>query len=56
MLIKATDNRAHIDHADRFRLKKLTNDLGSIKGVLRCKLTMAAKKSGHMHYIGPRND
>lgn len=36
-------------------LKKLTNDLGSIKGVLRCKLTMAAKSTGHLHYIGTRN-
>lgn len=35
-------------------LKKLTNDLGSIKGVLRCKLTMAARSTGHLHYIGAR--
>ena len=62
----ATTIHMHLDHDECLEiiavegelgeLKKLTNDLGSIKGVLRCKLTMAAKKSGHMHYIGPRND
>ncbi len=36
-------------------LKKITNDIGSLKGVLRCKLTMASKSSGHLHYIGTRN-
>ena len=62
----ATTIHMHLDHdkcleiiaveGELGELKKLTNDLGSIKGVLRCKLTMAAKKTGHMHYIGPRND
>lgn len=37
-------------------LKKLSNELGSIKGVLRSKLTMAAKSSGHVHYVGLRKD
>ena len=37
-------------------LKRLTNEIGSIKGVLRCKLTMAAKSTGHVHYVGVRKD
>ena len=37
-------------------LKALANDLGAIKGVLRCKLTMASKSTGHMHYIGVTKD
>jgi len=37
-------------------LKKLSNDLGSIKGVLRSRLTMAAKATGHMHHVGVRKD
>ncbi len=37
-------------------LKKLSNELGSIKGVLRTKLVMAAKATGHVHYVGVRND
>lgn len=62
----ATTIHMHLDHdrcleiiaveGELGQLKQLTNDLGSIKGVLRCKLTMAAKSSGHMHYIGPRNE
>ena len=38
------------------KLKQITNDLGSLKGVLRCKLTMASKATAHLHYIGVRND
>ena len=37
-------------------LKKLSNELGSIKGVLRSKLVMAAKATGHVHYVGVRGD
>ena len=37
-------------------LKKLSNELGAIKGVLRTKLVMAAKSTGHVHYVGVRND
>ena len=37
-------------------LKKLSNDIGALKGVFRCKLTMASKASGHLHYVGVRND
>lgn len=36
-------------------LKTLANDISAIKGVLRCKLTMASRATGHMHHIGPRN-
>jgi len=36
-------------------LKALTNDLSSIKGVHRCRLTMAARASGNMHHVGMRN-
>ncbi|MDR0309839.1 MAG: nickel-responsive transcriptional regulator NikR [Candidatus Methanoplasma sp.] len=35
-------------------LKSLANEISSIKGVLRCKLTMASQTSGHMHHIGAR--
>ncbi|MCI2074634.1 MAG: nickel-responsive transcriptional regulator NikR [Candidatus Methanomethylophilus sp.] len=37
-------------------LKRLSDDIGSIKGVQRCKLTMASKTTGHMHYVGLRKD
>ncbi|AGI48107.1 putative transcriptional regulators containing the CopG/Arc/MetJ DNA-binding domain and a metal-binding domain [Thermoplasmatales archaeon BRNA1] len=56
----------HLDHdrcmeivaveGELAELKKINNDLGSLKGVLRCKLTMASKSNGHLHYIGVRND
>lgn len=36
-------------------LKTLANDISAIKGVLRCKLTMASRATGHIHHIGPRN-
>ncbi len=36
-------------------LKTLANDISSVKGVLRCKLTMASQSSGHMHHIGARS-
>jgi len=36
-------------------LKLLTNEIASIKGVLRCKLTMASQSTGHMHHIGVRH-
>ena len=62
----ATTIHMHLDH-DRCMeivaiegelgdLKKLSNEIGSIKGVLRCKLTMASKASGHVHYVGVRKD
>lgn len=35
-------------------LKRLSNEMGSIKGVHRCKLTMASKATGHIHYSGVR--
>ena len=38
------------------KLKQITNDLGSLKGVLRCKLTMASKATAHLQYIGVRNE
>ncbi|MCQ2071450.1 MAG: nickel-responsive transcriptional regulator NikR [archaeon] len=37
-------------------LKTLANDMGSLKGVLRCKLTMASKSSAHIHHVGVRKD
>ena len=62
----ATTIHMHLDHdrcleiiavqGELGQLKQLTSDLGAIKGVLRCKLTMAAKSTGHMHYIGVRAD
>jgi len=36
-------------------LKQLANDFGTLKGVLRCKLTMASQATGHVHYVGVRN-
>ena len=36
------------------QLKALANEISSIKGVLRCKLTMASQTTGHMHHIGVR--
>lgn len=35
-------------------LKNLANEIAALKGVLRCKLTMASQTTGHMHHIGPR--
>ena len=62
----ATTIHMHLDHdkcleiiavqGELGQLKQLTSDLGAIKGVLRCKLTMAAKSTGHLHYIGVRGD
>lgn len=62
----ATTIHMHLDHdrcleiiaveGELGTLKQLTNDLGALKGVLRCKLTMAGKATGHLHYIGVRND
>lgn len=36
-------------------LKTLTNEIAAIKGVLRCKLTMASQASGHLHHVGARS-
>lgn len=36
-------------------LKKLTDEITSIKGVLRGRLTMASPTSGNMHHIGHRH-
>ena len=36
-------------------LQDFSNELMSIKGVLRSKLTMASPASTHMHHIGPRH-
>jgi len=36
------------------QLKMLANEISSIKGVLRCKLTMASQSTGHMHHLGVR--
>ncbi len=36
-------------------LHDFANELMSIKGVLRAKLTMASPTSTHMHHIGPRH-
>ena len=37
-------------------LKNLSNELMSIKGVLRGKLTMTSPASGNMHHAGLRGD
>ncbi len=60
-----TSIHVHLDHdrcmeviiveGELGELKSLTSDIGSIKGVLRCKLTMASRATGHMHHIGTRN-
>lgn len=62
----STNVHIHLDHdrcmeviileGELWMLKKLANDLGTIKGVLRCKLTMASKSTGHVHYVGVRKD
>jgi CopG family nickel-responsive transcriptional regulator len=36
-------------------LKGLADEIASLKGVLRCKLTMASRSTGHMHHIGARS-
>ncbi len=36
-------------------LQDFANELMSIRGVLRAKLTMASPSSSHMHHIGPRH-
>jgi len=60
-----TSVHVHLDHercmevliveGELGQLKVLANEISSIKGVLRCKLTMAAHSTGHMHHIGVRN-
>jgi CopG family nickel-responsive transcriptional regulator len=60
-----TSIHVHLDHdkcmeviiveGELGELKTIANDISAIKGVLRCKLTMAAHASGHVHHIGPRN-
>ncbi|MCQ2085675.1 MAG: nickel-responsive transcriptional regulator NikR [archaeon] len=62
----ATTIHMHLDHGrcmeiiavegELGALKQLSNDISSIKGVLRCKLTMASKTTAHIHYVGLRND
>lgn len=59
-----TSTHIHLDHdkcmevliveGELGQLKTLANDISAIKGVLRCKLTMASQTSGHVHHIGPR--
>jgi CopG family transcriptional regulator, nickel-responsive regulator len=61
----STSIHVHLDHdkcmevimveGELGQLKALSNDIGTIKGVLRCRLTMASKATGHIHYIGNRN-
>lgn len=36
-------------------LKTLANDISTIKGVHRCRLTMASPTTGHIHHLGNRN-
>jgi len=60
-----TSIHVHLDHdrcmeviiveGELGHLKELANDISSIKGVLRCKLTMASRATGHMHHIGARS-
>lgn len=60
-----TSMHVHLDHdrcmevimveGELGELKTLANDISAIKGVLRCKLTMASRATGHVHHIGPRN-
>jgi CopG family transcriptional regulator, nickel-responsive regulator len=60
-----TSIHVHLDHdrcmeviiveGELGHLKELTNEIAAIKGVLRCKLTMASRATAHMHYIGTRN-
>ena len=62
----STTIHMHLDHdlcmeivaieGELGELKKLSNELGSIKGVLRSKLVMAAKATGHVHYVGVRGE
>lgn len=59
-----TSIHVHLDHdrcmeiiivdGELGALKGLANEISSIKGVLRCKLTMASRSTGHMHHIGAR--
>lgn len=61
-----TSIHMHLDHdrcmeviaveGELGQLKTIANDLSSLKGVLRCKLTMASKATAHVHYIGVRKD
>ena len=60
-----TSVHIHLDHdkcmeilicEGRLRdLKAFANEVTSIKGVLRGRLTMAAPSTGNLHHIGPRN-
>ncbi|MDR2699136.1 MAG: nickel-responsive transcriptional regulator NikR [Candidatus Methanoplasma sp.] len=60
-----TTIHVHLDHdrcmevliveGELGQLKLIANELSSIKGVLRCKLTMASQATGHMHHIGVRH-
>ncbi|MDR3205754.1 MAG: nickel-responsive transcriptional regulator NikR [Candidatus Methanoplasma sp.] len=61
----STTIHVHLDHdrcmevliaeGELGQLKLMTNDISSIKGVLRCKLTMASQATGHMHHLGVRH-
>ncbi len=60
----STTVHIHLDHdrcmevvvveGELGQLKALANDMGALKGVLRCKLTMASQTTGHVHYVGVR--
>lgn len=60
-----TSIHVHLDHercmeviiveGELGELKILANDISAIKGVLRCKLTMASRSTGHMHHVGVRS-
>ena len=44
-----------ICQAELGTLKRFAEEVTSIKGVLRGRLTMAAPSSGNLHHIGPRS-
>ncbi|MFA6804744.1 MAG: nickel-responsive transcriptional regulator NikR [Candidatus Methanomethylophilaceae archaeon] len=60
-----TSIHVHLDHdrcmeviiveGELGQLKALANDISAVKGVLRCKLTMASRSTGHLHHIGSRS-
>ncbi|MDD3232881.1 MAG: nickel-responsive transcriptional regulator NikR [Candidatus Methanomethylophilus sp.] len=60
----STTIHIHLDHdrcmeivaveGELGQMKKLANEMGTLKGVLRCKLTMASQATGHVHYVGVR--
>lgn len=36
------------------KLRMLSSDAASVKGVLRCRMTMVSPRTGNLHHIGPR--